>query len=223
MAGDATEFYLPTFTGRKFDPFADPIDPDTIHIVDMAHSLAQQVRYAGHLNRHYDVAEHSYRVHRLAPAKVAAKGLMHDGSEAYLLDMPRGIKHHPCMEGYRQAHVVIQTAIYKKYGIPDRNTPEEIHLFEIDRCIPIAEAVHAKMYDHPSILCRLNGEDEGGSMMAQWAYKMSTAQEGEWGWDSLKSEYMFLSAARFLLVMSTQENQDLRDRMNAITALRSTI
>lgn len=79
------------FTGRVFD-VANPASWD-FHIEDIAHSLSNVCRFAGHVN-FYSVAEHSLRVSRYLKDKghgrsLQMAGLLHDASEAYLLDIPR--------------------------------------------------------------------------------------------------------------------------------------
>lgn len=71
-----------------FEPTAE-----MICIEDIAHGLANQCRFGGHLPEFYSVAEHSLNCCYLIEEpehKLAA--LMHDASEAYLMDIPRPIK-----------------------------------------------------------------------------------------------------------------------------------
>ena len=84
--------HIRTQTGIDFDI----VDPDTwvFNMTDISFSLSNLCRFSGHLNRFYSVAEHSVRVsERLkswgAPPDVQLLGLIHDATEAYLLDIPR--------------------------------------------------------------------------------------------------------------------------------------
>lgn len=91
-----TNAWLETYTGRKYWA-ADPRAED-ITIFDIAHSLAYKCRYNGHTANYYSVAEHCVTLALLArslrmPVDVQFQMLMHDGSEAYLPDVPRPIKH----------------------------------------------------------------------------------------------------------------------------------
>jgi hypothetical protein len=58
---------------------------------DIARSLAMSVRYYGHLERFYSVAEHSVLVSRIAEIKgdheAVIPALMHDAHEAYMGDI----------------------------------------------------------------------------------------------------------------------------------------
>ena len=83
--------WIQTFTGRKFSPL-DP-RPETIDILDIAHSLSMQCRFNGHCRTFYSVAEHAVRVSRLLEGhELALWGLLHDAAEAYVGDLPRPVK-----------------------------------------------------------------------------------------------------------------------------------
>jgi uncharacterized protein len=82
--------WIQTYMGRQFWPL-DP-DPLEIFIEDIAHSLSNQCRFTGHCHRFYSVAEHSVRAAAIVPEKDKLWGLLHDASEAYLVDLPRPLK-----------------------------------------------------------------------------------------------------------------------------------
>ena len=90
--------------------------PDMIVIEDIAHALSRLPRFGGHLNRPYSVAQHSVlaakRVKGLANKRAA---LLHDASEAYLLDMPTPIKAR--MKEYKEHEHNLMTEIFKKFGL----------------------------------------------------------------------------------------------------------
>ena len=74
----------------------DPLDakPHELLIEDIAHALSNMPRFAGHLKEFYSVGQHCLRCLTLArntPYEMEA--LLHDASEAYLMDMPSPIKH----------------------------------------------------------------------------------------------------------------------------------
>ena len=79
-----------TFTGLYVNVF-NP-DPVTFDIQDVAHALSMQCRFGGHLPYHFSVAQHSVAVSYTVPEEHAFEALMHDASEAYLMDFPRPIK-----------------------------------------------------------------------------------------------------------------------------------
>lgn len=118
--------FMQTYTGRKFwpmDPRADEID-----IRDIAHSLAMQCRYAGHCKRFYSVAEHSTLIARWLVgrngAETALWGLLHDASEAYLVDVPRPVK--PYLTGYKDAEALVMRRVCDRFGLA-REMPAAVH------------------------------------------------------------------------------------------------
>jgi hypothetical protein len=104
--------YIGTYTGRKFWPM-DP-HADDVSIVDIAHSLSMQCRYAGHCRKFYSVAEHSVLIAQWLldqghGQRAALWGLLHDAAEAYLVDVPRPVK--PYLAGYASAEADVMAAI----------------------------------------------------------------------------------------------------------------
>jgi len=77
--------------GGRYINLLDP-DPETFDIEDIAHALAHMPRFGGHLPVFYSVAEHSTSCRFLVPEKHAFAAIMHDASEAYLMDIPRPLK-----------------------------------------------------------------------------------------------------------------------------------
>ena len=103
-----------TFSGTFVNVF--DTDPDSIKIEDIAHALSRLPRFGGHLNRPYSVAQHCVLCSEMAKTKKDKKAaLLHDGSEAYLLDMPTPIKAR--MGEYKQYEDKLMTVIFKKYGL----------------------------------------------------------------------------------------------------------
>ncbi|WP_027517838.1 phosphohydrolase [Bradyrhizobium sp. WSM1417] len=112
--------WIQTFTGKKFWPL-DP-RPEDVDIVDIAHALAMQCRFGGHCLKFYANAEHSVYVSHHSGADALA-GLLHDGSEAYLLDMLSPIK--AFMPDYKAAEKRCQAVVYQAFGLPDE-TPASV-------------------------------------------------------------------------------------------------
>ena len=116
-------------TGSWIDP-TNP-NPDSIHLIDICHSLSLQGRFAGHTPVLHTVAEHSLEVYKLlvswgADEEDCKKGLAHDFSEAYCLDMPFPIKRHPHMKSYLDMEETVQEAIFAKMGLSP-GIPEIVH------------------------------------------------------------------------------------------------
>ncbi|MFN8238611.1 MAG: hypothetical protein U0T77_10625 [Chitinophagales bacterium] len=79
-----------TFSG-KYVNILEP-HPDMFCISDIAHALSNQCRFGGHLPQFYSVAQHSWLCTQLISDKNKYNALMHDSSEAYLLDIPTPLK-----------------------------------------------------------------------------------------------------------------------------------
>lgn len=112
--------WIQTANGRQFWPM-DP-RPDEVHLDDIAHSLSMLCRFGGHCKRFYSVAEHCVLMARAAPdRRTALWALLHDASEAYLVDVPRPIK--PFLIGYSEAEAKIMRAVEFRFhlhlGLPD--------------------------------------------------------------------------------------------------------
>lgn len=113
MSGD----WFLTFTGKKFYP----VDPrlEDICIEDIARSLSNQCRFAGHVMAgFYSVAQHSLIVSREVPREHALWGLLHDAAEAYCQDIIRPLKKHPDLEGYRHIEARLEAAIAARFQLP---------------------------------------------------------------------------------------------------------
>lgn len=115
---------IKTYTGVIFSPF-DPRLSD-IKIIDIAHSLANQCRYNGHTRWGYSVGEHSVRVSELLEARGYSRpiqlwGLLHDASEAYLLDLPQPLKQDPTIgPAYRHTEKRLMRLICLRFGLPKK-------------------------------------------------------------------------------------------------------
>lgn len=110
-----------TFTGRYFWP----LDPraDEVCIEDIAHHLANLCRFGGATRAFYSVAEHCVRVSRACDPADALWGLLHDASEAYLVDVPHPIKAH--LAGYGALEAGVMRAVCARFGLPP-DEPESV-------------------------------------------------------------------------------------------------
>lgn len=107
---------IQVYSGGLIDPI-NP-NPEDINITDVAHSLAYMCRFAGHTKVFYSVAEHSIRVSELVPDDDKLWGLLHDASEAYLVDIPSPLKNDLFGARYRDVELRLMDVIIKKYGLP---------------------------------------------------------------------------------------------------------
>jgi hypothetical protein len=127
------------YTGRDINML--DLAPVDVNIHDIAHSLAMQCRFGGHTKFHYSVAQHSvYVAERVFdvtkdPTR-ALLGLLHDGSEAYLTDLPRPVKRQPICAFYCAAERMAQKAVLTAFDLPliddelVKQVDEEILLME---------------------------------------------------------------------------------------------
>ena len=83
--------WFQTYTGKVFY-IMDP-RPEDVCIEDIAHALARQCRFNGHVRcDHYSVAQHSVHVSQLVPEKLGLHALLHDAAEAYMGDIVMPLK-----------------------------------------------------------------------------------------------------------------------------------
>jgi 5'-deoxynucleotidase YfbR-like HD superfamily hydrolase len=130
-----TRHSIQVHSGVLFDPF-DP-DLELINIGDIAHALSHQCRFSGHTSHFYSVALHSILMSHYCDPQDALWGLLHDASEAYLVDLPSPLKRHPEMEAYREAERLVMEAVAVKFGLAGP-MPESVH--KADRMLCVAEA-----------------------------------------------------------------------------------
>lgn len=106
-----------TYTGRVIKPLSP--SPRDICIEDIAHSLANQCRFTGHVKQFYSVAQHSILVSEITDFDNALWGLLHDASEAYLSDIARPIKRGASIlaEEYAQIEERLMFTIARKFGL----------------------------------------------------------------------------------------------------------
>lgn len=107
-----TEGHIRTFSGIYIDPLNPK--PELINIEDIAHALSMQCRFGGHLPRFYSVAQHSVMVADLVDPENKLAALLHDASEAYLLDIPRPVKSR--LTNYKKIQRGLMRVIAKKFG-----------------------------------------------------------------------------------------------------------
>jgi hypothetical protein len=120
-----------TFSGQYVDVF-DP-KPETLVIEDVAHALAHQPRFGGHLPQFFSVAQHSIMCMMEAPANLKLEALMHDASEAYLLDLPRPIKNY--LPEYKSVEDNLMKLLSVKFGFryPVDPIVKEIDNFQLEK------------------------------------------------------------------------------------------
>lgn len=150
MTTDRIGDWCETASGIQFWPL-DP-RPEDVDLGDIAHALARQCRFSGHCRVFYSVAEHSVRVARCVEAQPGSTpehvtwGLLHDAAEAYVVDLPRPIKHLPELAHYRLAEAHVMRCICAHFGM---STQEPLRIRLADDTLLATEALDLMPQRHP--------------------------------------------------------------------------
>lgn len=105
--------WMQTFTGRRFYPLSPR--PEELDPADIAHALSLLCRYGGHVDRFYSVAEHCLLMSQAVEPEHALAALLHDATEAYVVDVPRPLKRQ--LPGYREIEEQVWYAIAYRFGL----------------------------------------------------------------------------------------------------------
>lgn len=131
------EPYIRTLSGNNLY-FLDP-KPEQIDIKDIANALGMQSRWAGHIRKFYSVAEHCINAAKLVPNEFKLQTLLHDASEAYLVDIPSPVK--AFLPDYLKIEETVQRAICSKYNVAYPFAPE---VKQADTACLVAEALNLR-------------------------------------------------------------------------------
>ena len=113
--------FIELASGRSMRPLAPEVGD--ILIMDIARGLSNQCRFSGQTQGHYSVAQHSVHVSELLQTwgcsqMIQLWGLMHDASEAYLVDIPMPLKHAAAFAPYRDAEARLMKVICHRFALP---------------------------------------------------------------------------------------------------------
>ena len=117
-------YYIRTFTGKQF--YWDEIEKAEFDIRDIAHALAMNCRWTGHVKEFYSVAQHSVYASYEVPTHLALDALLHDASEAYVHDTPSPLKWYlrdHDFSAFSNLEKRIDKAIFKQYGLEHPRSP----------------------------------------------------------------------------------------------------
>lgn len=115
-----------TFTGKYVNVF-EPTE-EMICIEDIAHSLSFQCRFGGHLPKFYSVAQHSALCSQMVEQEFKLAALLHDASEAYLLDIPSPVKNG--LSNYKEIEDNLMKVIAEKFNF-EYPLPTEVKLADL--------------------------------------------------------------------------------------------
>lgn len=131
-----SEFWIQTFTGKKFDLLES--DESMIDIIDIAHHLSIENRFNGATKFPYSVAYHSILVSSKCSTTNKLEGLLHDAHEAYTKDLPTPLKRFLNIK-FRNSFIYenlsnkIQNLIKTKFScIYSENSPIDINVKFVD-------------------------------------------------------------------------------------------
>jgi uncharacterized protein len=99
------------------------LDAPTFNIPAMAHALGQLARFNGHADLFYSVAEHSVLVSLLMEELNLGdpmEGLLHDGQEAFLSDVPSPFKHR--LPDYCAVEAKLEAEMRAHFGLAEHKT-----------------------------------------------------------------------------------------------------
>lgn len=92
--------------------------PEMVCLEDIAHALSMMPRFGGHLPEFYSVAQHSVLVSQHVKEGNELSALLHDASEAYLMDFPSPIKKR--ISEYKLIEAKLMIVIGSKFGFDYR-------------------------------------------------------------------------------------------------------
>lgn len=89
----------------------------------VALETSSKTYFAEGFGSHNSVAQHSVLVSYLCDSADALWGLLHDASEAYLVDVPRPLKRSGKFDAYLEFESKMQAAVCKRFGLPEQEPP----------------------------------------------------------------------------------------------------
>ncbi len=129
------EAWIQTYTGRRIN-LLNPKESD-ICLEDIAQALSLQCRFSGHCKKFYSVAQHSVFVSKICEEKDAMYGLLHDASEAYLVDLPKPLKYSGKFDVYLEYEHKMMRVIYQHFKM---SYQEPLSVMDADRVMLVTEA-----------------------------------------------------------------------------------
>lgn len=201
--------YIRTFTGRQFWP----LDPraDEVEIKDIAHALSNMCRFNGHTKRFYSVAEHCVRVADLfrVEGKFGYPGLLallHDAAEAYLVDLPRPVKHSGALGRlFCEAEARVAAAVDRAFGLdvaraecgPKFQRALEVAdkaLLQVEKLVLTSTPKDSCVYLESVVTLAKVAEEEGLGLPPMF-FRDVVRMEID-GWEPPRAEYLFLERFR---------------------------
>lgn len=158
-----------TYTGTRFWPLQPKAEE--VNIVDIAHALSNQGRFTGHTREFYSVAQHSVLCSRLVAPEFALWALLHDATEAYLIDLARPVKTQ--MPEFKRIENILMEVIAQKFDLP-MPMPQAVH--DIDNQMLMTEKRDLMPRSGDFNVIHSNGATPLAMTIEPWSPKVSKAQ-----------------------------------------------
>ena len=124
-------------SGGIFYPLRASPNWGSVTLADIAHGLARQYRFGGHL-ADYLVAEHCCHLYDLVPSKLRPLAIMHDNVEGLgLPDLQLPFKETPELQGYKSLDHRLTEGCLEFFGI---NLDDYLTFKDFDVKIAVSEA-----------------------------------------------------------------------------------
>ena len=98
----------------EFYSFTSP-EKNKFTVEDIAEALSNICRFGGHVSNHYSVAQHAVNVSYDIEPEYALDGLLHDGVEAFLCDIPTPLK--ALLKDYQALEEKHEKELFKRFGL----------------------------------------------------------------------------------------------------------
>lgn len=165
--------YMRSRSGQ-FIHFDDP-SPASFKINDIAHGLSRAPRWVGQSSVFYSVAQHSVWVsQQCTNPNHALTALMHDASEAFLCDLPAGLKA-LCPE-YKKIEDKFNVCIALRYGLTFP-WPQEVK--EADTLALFVEAERLNLGSPAIVWPGTKFEDREHARISQLAFMLTPLDQDE--------------------------------------------
>jgi hypothetical protein len=119
---------LKMFSGKTVWPLDfRAIDLD---LNDVARGICRQNRFVGQTTLPINVGWHSLNLSYIVPKPLRLAALVHDMTEAYLVDIPRPLKNHPLFAFFEVAEAKLFTGMAQALKLPFDTLPDDLHHFD---------------------------------------------------------------------------------------------
>lgn len=133
--GRSIRLALKMYSGRLVWPL--DFRHEDLHLPDIVLGLSRANRFVGQTRLPVPVLWHSLNLSHAVPRKYALLGLVHDITEAYLVDLPRPLKSHPSFATYKGIEAKLFAQMCEALSLPFSEIPSDFE--QIDHDIGTAE------------------------------------------------------------------------------------